>query len=183
MLRIATNQLALLSFLVNNCLYYTCFSRLESERIILSFLKSSTSMVSEEIIILDPGLPGRPVTGGGPWGGGIRFGPSDLWGTPGLIRGTEPVSCIYKWPTGWVVVPSRLFADDMAVYLTVGGSDDGTVLQTDLDRLAMLEGRWGMEFNPSKCQVVRVTTARKSINIMYKLHGPSGCHKCKVLGG
>ena len=27
----------------------------------------------------------------------------------------------------------RLFADDTAVYLTVGGSDDGTVLQTDLD--------------------------------------------------
>ena len=31
----------------------------------------------------------------------------------------------------------RLFADDTAVYLTVGGSDDGTVLQTDLDRLSV----------------------------------------------
>ena len=30
----------------------------------------------------------------------------------------------------------RLFADDTDVYLTVGGSDDGTVLQTDLDRLS-----------------------------------------------
>ena len=31
----------------------------------------------------------------------------------------------------------RLFADDTAVNLTVGGSDDGTVLQTDLDRLSV----------------------------------------------
>ena len=27
----------------------------------------------------------------------------------------------------------RLFADDTAVYLTIGGLDDGTVLQNDLD--------------------------------------------------
>ena len=31
----------------------------------------------------------------------------------------------------------RLFADYTAVYLTVGGSDDGTVLQTTLDRLSV----------------------------------------------
>ena len=28
-----------------------------------------------------------------------------------------------------------------------------------------------MEFNPSKCQVVGVTTARKAINTVYTLHG------------
>ena len=55
----------------------------------------------------------------------------------------------------------RLFADDTAVYLTVGGSDDGAVLLTNLDRLSVWESQWDMEFNPSKCQVVRVTTAKK----------------------
>ena len=45
------------------------------------------------------------------------------------------------------------------------------MVQNDLDRLSVWEDRWDMEFNLSKCQVVRVTTARKSINIMYKLHG------------
>ena len=38
------------------------------------------------------------------------------------------------------------------------------MLQNDLDGLSVWE-------DPSKCQVVRVTTTRKSINIMYKLHG------------
>ena len=65
----------------------------------------------------------------------------------------------------------RLFADDTAVYLTVGGLDDGTVLQTDTDRWSVWESWLDMEFNPSKFKVVRVTNARKVINIVYTLHG------------
>ena len=65
----------------------------------------------------------------------------------------------------------RLFADDTAVYLTVGDTEDGKVLQNDLDRLPVWEDRWDMEFNPSKCQVVRVTPSRKLINVTYTLHG------------
>ena len=64
-----------------------------------------------------------------------------------------------------------MFADDTAVYLTIGGAEDGKVLQNDLDTLSMWEDRWDMEFNPSKCQVVRVTTARNFINTVYTLHG------------
>ena len=65
----------------------------------------------------------------------------------------------------------RLFADDAAVYLTIGDTEDGKVLQNDLDRLSVWEDRWDMEFNPSKCQVVRVTTSRNLINVTYTLHG------------
>ena len=65
----------------------------------------------------------------------------------------------------------RLFADDTAVYLTIGDTEDGKVLQNDLDRLSAWEDKWDMEFNPSKCQVVRVTTSRKLINVTYTLHG------------
>ena len=65
----------------------------------------------------------------------------------------------------------RLFADDTAVYLTIGGADDGKVLQNDLDRLSVWEDRWDMEFNPSKCQVVQVTSSKNPINAAYTLHG------------
>ena len=57
------------------------------------------------------------------------------------------------------------------MYLTIGGLDDGTVLQKDLDKLGLWESQWDMEFNSSKCQVVQVTTARKAINTVYTLHG------------
>ena len=65
----------------------------------------------------------------------------------------------------------RLFADDRAVYLTIGGAEDGKLLQNDLDRLSVWEDRWDMEFNPSKCQVVRVTSSRNPFNFSYTLHG------------
>ena len=65
----------------------------------------------------------------------------------------------------------RLFADDKAVYLTIGGLVGGKVLQNDLDKLSLWESQWDIEFNPSKSQVVRGTTARKAINTMYTLHG------------
>ena len=65
----------------------------------------------------------------------------------------------------------RLFADDTAVYLTIGGEDDTKMLQQDLNSLSLRESRWDVEFNPSKCQVVQVTTFRKASNFSYILHG------------
>ena len=44
----------------------------------------------------------------------------------------------------------RLFADDTAMYLTMEGANDSSVLQQDLDRLSVWESDWDMEFNLSK---------------------------------
>ena len=55
----------------------------------------------------------------------------------------------------------RLFADDTALYLTIESEDDGSALQNDLDILSKWETRWDMEFNPSKCQVVHMTSSKK----------------------
>ena len=66
---------------------------------------------------------------------------------------------------------ARLFADETTVYIAIGGLDGGTVLQNDMDKLSLWESQWDIEFNPSKCQVVRVTTARKAIKTVYTLHG------------
>ena len=65
----------------------------------------------------------------------------------------------------------RLFADDIAIYLTMEGADDSSVLQQDLDRLSVWESDWDMKFNPSKYRVVQVTCSRKPIHATYRLHG------------
>ena len=44
----------------------------------------------------------------------------------------------------------RLFADDTALYLTLEGADDGSILQRDLDKLSVWETDWDMEFYPMK---------------------------------
>ena len=51
----------------------------------------------------------------------------------------------------------RLFADDTAVYMTIGGGEDSKVPQNDMNRHSVWEDRLDMEFDPSECQVVRMT--------------------------
>ena len=65
----------------------------------------------------------------------------------------------------------RLFADDPAMYLTMEGAKNSSVLQQELDRLSVWESDWDMEFNPSKCQVVQVAGSRKPVSATYVLHG------------
>ena len=59
-----------------------------------------------------------------------------------------------------IVSQVRLFADDTAIYLTLEEKGDSDQLQRDLDRLQTWEARWNMEFNPFKCQLIRVTSSR-----------------------
>ena len=70
-----------------------------------------------------------------------------------------------------IVSQVRLFADDTAIYLTLETEHDSDILQKDMDRLQAWESKWDMEFNPSKCQVVRVTSSRAPFKAEYVLHG------------
>ena len=51
----------------------------------------------------------------------------------------------------------RLFADDMAIYITINNQSDSDTLQQDLDTLQTWECLWDMDFNPSKCQVLHIS--------------------------
>ena len=73
-----------------------------------------------------------------------------------------------------IVSQMRFFADDSAIYLTVEDKGDSDTLQRDLDRLQTWEARWDMEFNPSKCQIIIVTSrvppTPPSLQTQYILH-------------
>ena len=63
----------------------------------------------------------------------------------------------------------RLFADDCLVYRPLrknNEDEDQRVLQRDLDALEAWADKWGMRFNPSKCQIMQV----KRGNSPPKLH-------------
>lgn len=66
---------------------------------------------------------------------------------------------------------TRLFADDTVLYKRISSVADATCLQNDLDALQLWEDKWMMEFNPSKCQVLRVTQKRKPLAASYTIHG------------
>ena len=65
----------------------------------------------------------------------------------------------------------RLFADDTIAYRVVASNEDCARLQKDLDEMVEWERRWGMEFNPDKCEILRVTRRKSPISFPYSLKG------------
>jgi hypothetical protein len=65
---------------------------------------------------------------------------------------------------------TRLFADDSVLYKRISSPADSKLLQDDLDSLARWETRWMMQFNASKCQLLRITKNRKPIQASYSIH-------------
>ena len=65
----------------------------------------------------------------------------------------------------------RLFADDSFLYRKIRSTADSIQLQHDLDQLAVWEQSWLMSFNPSKCQLLRITKKRSPIQHDYTLRG------------
>ena len=70
-----------------------------------------------------------------------------------------------------IVSQVRLFADYTTIYIILKNKSDSDKLQRDLDRLHTWAARWDMEFNPSKRQVVRVSSSRTPLQTQYILHG------------
>ena len=70
-----------------------------------------------------------------------------------------------------VTSTSRLFADDSLLYRKVRTTADTKALQDDLDRLQKWEEDWMMSFNPSKCEVIRITKRRNPTQATYNIHG------------
>ena len=70
-----------------------------------------------------------------------------------------------------VVSTSRLFADDSLLYRKIRSIENTKTLQDDLDNLQKWKRDWGMTFNPSKCEVIRITRRRNSIHANYNIHG------------
>lgn len=68
---------------------------------------------------------------------------------------------------------TKLFADDSLLFKAISSSEDSMQLQKDLSSLEQWETTWQMSFNPSKCNVIRITPNKKKaiLQTSYKLHG------------
>ena len=66
----------------------------------------------------------------------------------------------------------RLFADDCILYRKIKTLQDQVMLQRDLDKLHEWAEKWGMKFNPSKCEVMRINHSKKNMmNRFYTING------------
>ena len=55
----------------------------------------------------------------------------------------------------------RLFADDCLVYRTTNSPADQQLLQEDLNRLENWQNKWQMNFNPSKCHILTISSKKE----------------------
>ena len=66
----------------------------------------------------------------------------------------------------------RLFADDCVCYREIKDEVDIMKLQRDIDRLGSWARKWGMIFQPVKCNMIQLTRKRiKKIHASYTLEG------------
>ena len=66
----------------------------------------------------------------------------------------------------------RLFVDGCVCYCEIKDEEDAMKLQRDIDRLGSWARKWGMRFQPVKCNVMQLTRKRtKKIHASYTLEG------------
>ena len=63
----------------------------------------------------------------------------------------------------------KLYADDVLLYSYIKSESDCHALQEDLDALAQWARIWQMEFNPSKCEFLRVTNKKTPLSLITAL--------------
>ena len=66
----------------------------------------------------------------------------------------------------------RLFADDCGCYREIKDTEDTLKLQKDIDQLECWARKWGMRFQPVKCNIMQITKKRvKKFHASYTLEG------------
>jgi len=65
----------------------------------------------------------------------------------------------------------RLFADDCLIYKNIKCKEDQIALQKDLNLLEEWGSKWGMRFNATKCNIMRVSRLRNPLLHDYSLSG------------
>jgi hypothetical protein len=64
----------------------------------------------------------------------------------------------------------RLFADDCLLYRPIHSEQDQLILQEDLQQLQQWADKWGMRFNASKCQLLRISRSTRSLERFYTIN-------------
>jgi len=64
----------------------------------------------------------------------------------------------------------RLFAHDCLIYREIHNPEDQLALQKDLDILEQWANKWGMQFNPGKCNILSISRST-SLHRLYSVCG------------
>ena len=66
---------------------------------------------------------------------------------------------------------AKLFADDTKIHRQINNVEDTIALQIDLTTLDLWADRWQMKFNPTKCEVMRISHNKDKRSTRYNVPG------------
>ena len=66
---------------------------------------------------------------------------------------------------------AKLFADDTKIHRQINNVEDTIALQIDLTTLDLWADRWQMKFNPTKCEVMRISHKKDKRSTRYNVPG------------
>ena len=140
-----------------------------TEIITKSSCTSCTNMVSEGTLCLGLKLSDWALSNSC-IGGRMLIRKSEISVNSGVLQGSVPCPLLFLLYTNDlpenIHLQVRLFADDIAVYLTVNNT-----VQQDLETLQTWGRLWDMDFNPSKNQAIHITKSRHPALHIYTFHG------------
>ena len=70
-----------------------------------------------------------------------------------------------------VTSTAKLFAHDTKIYRQINRVEGSISLQSDLTTLDLWTDRWQVKFNPSKCEVMRITHNKNKSTTRYQVSG------------
>ena len=73
----------------------------------------------------------------------------------------------------------RLFADDCVCYREIKDTEDTLKLQKDIDQFGCWARKWGMRFQPVKCNMMQITRKRIKKDPCFIYFGGNGPRKCQ----
>ena len=89
-----------------------------------------------------------------------------------MPQGTVLGPLLFSLHINEITADIRLFADDCVCYREIKHKEDTLILQRDIDRLGNWARKWGMRFQPVKCNMMQLTRKHSNkIQNSYTLEG------------
>jgi len=89
--------------------------------------------------------------------------------TSTVSSGVPQGTCFINDITKDISSTIKLYADDVLIYRRIISIDDCKVLQRDLVTLENLADKWNMYLSPTKCEFLRITNNKNSIDFIYSI--------------
>jgi len=92
---------------------------------------------------------------------------NDIRSPTGVSPRTTAVFMLHKWYSKCSEI--KIYADNALLYRNINSEEDIHILKEDLNALVLWAKKWQMNFNPSKCECMTISTKSNLPTLTYSI--------------